>query len=268
MREAKNYTLLPILVLVRRELVRFFRQRSRVIGAIASPLIFWFLLGSGLGKSFHAAGAPVDTGYLEYFYPGTLALMILFTAIFSTISVIEDRNEGFLQSVLVAPVTRGGIVASKVIGGTLLSLIQGLFLLALAPLVGYHLSLAGVGLAVLTMALMGLTLTALGFVFAWSLNSVQGFHSIMNIVLFPMWLLSGALFPYSEAPLWLKGLMAVNPLTYGVSLLRTALSPDQASIAPGLPSSGVSLLLIIGFGILFYIVAAVVVGRRSKEVSV
>ncbi len=254
------------MILIRREVVRFFRQRSRVIGALGSPLIFWFLLGSGLGKSFHATGSPVDTGYLEYFFPGTLALMILFTAIFSTISVIEDRKEGFLQSVLVAPVSRAGIVASKVIGGTLLALIQGILLLALAPLVGFSLTPAGIGLAILTMSLMGLSLTALGFVFAWTLDSVQGFHAIMNVVLFPMWLLSGALFPLAGAPFWLRAVMVINPLTYGVSLLRTALSGNQTLVLPGLPSSQWSLGLTIIFGVVFYVVATVVVSQRAKEV--
>src|SRR5512147_1213291 len=117
-----------------REIVRFYRDRSRVLGALASPLVFWFLIGSGLGRSFRGGPAqPLPGGYLEYFYPGTLALILLFTAIFSTISLIEDRQAGFLQGVLVAPVPRSAIVLGKILGGTTLAALQGGVFLLLAP---------------------------------------------------------------------------------------------------------------------------------------
>src|SRR5512141_2185658 len=110
-----------------REIVRFYRDRSRVVGALGSPLVFWFLIGSGLGRSFQGGPArPLQGGYLEYFYPGTLALILLFTAIFSTISIVEDRQEGFLQGVLVAPVPRAAIVVGKILGSTTLAVAQGI----------------------------------------------------------------------------------------------------------------------------------------------
>jgi ABC-2 type transport system permease protein len=262
---AERRTFLPMLILARRELVRFYRQRSRIIGALASPLIFWFLLGSGLGKTFQSPDAPLNQGYLEYFFPGTIAMVLLFTSIFSTISLIEDRQEGFLQSVLVAPVTRLGVVGGKVLGGTALSLIQGLLFLALAPLVGFSLSVGGVLLAVVAMTLLSFCLTSIGFLFAWKLNSVQGFHAIMNVLLFPMWLLSGALFPVDTAPLWLRVIMRINPMTYGVSLLRSALY-SGAEIQPlEFPSTMWSLLITLAFGVVFYVVAAVLVSRPGKE---
>ncbi len=204
-------------------MVRFFRQRDRVVGALATPVVFWLLLGFGLGKSFKAPGAPEGHGYLEYFYAGTLVMILLFTAIFSTISVIEDRREGFLQAVLVAPVGRFAIVLGKILGGTTLAFVQGLVFLALAPLLGLHLGAASFAWLVIVMFLVSFALTGLGFVIAWQMSSTQGFHAIMNLFLIPLWLLSGAVFPSEGAPVWLGWVMKVNPLTYGVTALREGL---------------------------------------------
>src|SRR5204862_1547331 len=122
---------LPALSLAKRELVRFLRQRHRVVGALATPIVFWLLIGGGMGRSFRADGTPGGGNYLQYFFPGTVLMILLFTAIFSTISIIEDRREGFLQSVLVAPVPRMAIVLGKVLGGTVLAFGQGLIFLHL-----------------------------------------------------------------------------------------------------------------------------------------
>ena len=135
---------MPAFTLWWREVVRFYRQRARVVGVIASPLLFWIVLGSGFGSSFRSGQTAGQQHYLNYFYPGTLVMIILFTAIFTMMSVIEDRNEGFLLSVLVAPVPRAAIVLGKVLGGTTLAAIQGLIFLVFAPLVGVHFTLASV----------------------------------------------------------------------------------------------------------------------------
>src|SRR5579872_3360262 len=132
--------ILPAYTLWWREIVRFYRQRSRVVGVIASPLLFWLVIGSGFGTSFRSGNAPGQEHYLDYFYPGALIMIVLFTSIFTMMSVIEDRKEGFLLSVMVAPVPRSAIVLGKVLGGTTLSAIQGLIFLAFAPFVGVHLS--------------------------------------------------------------------------------------------------------------------------------
>src|SRR3954453_6065447 len=148
--------LLPAVSLAKRELVRFLRQRNRIIGALATPIVFWLLIGAGVGRSFNGqansgAGGGGAENYLRYFYPGTVLMILLFTAIFSTISIIEDRREGFLQSVLVAPVSRMSIVLGKILGGTILAFAQGLVFLILAPFIGVHFSLAGFALALLAM---------------------------------------------------------------------------------------------------------------------
>lgn len=262
--EAKTTTFAPLLSLTYREIIRFYRQPSRIVGALGSPLIFWFLLGSGLGKTFHSASGPAGEGYLEFFFPGTIALVLLFTSIFASISIIEDRKEGFLQSVLVAPVSRLGMVGGKIMGGTLLGFSQGVLFLILAPLVGFYPSMAGILIALVTMFLVSFSLSSLGFLFAWKLDSVQGFHAIMNVVLLPMWLLSGALFPVETAPLWLRLVMRINPMTYGVALIRDAL------YSPAAPSDGgftmlFNLLVVTVFCVLFYLAATYYASRPAKE---
>jgi daunorubicin resistance ABC transporter membrane protein len=227
----------------RRELVRFFRQPSRVAGAAGSPLLFWLFIGSGLSGSFRLPGAE-GIDYLEYFFPGTVTLVVLFAAIFSTISIIEDRREGFLQGVLAAPVPRAAIVAGKVLGGATLAWLQGAAFLLLAPLAGLRLSAASLLEAAGVLALLAVALTAIGFACAWSVDSVQGFHAIMNLLLVPLWLLSGAVFPLTGAPAWLAALMRIDPLTYGVAALRWTFYGPAASLGEGIPGPAAALAIL------------------------
>ena len=255
-----------VLTLWRRELVRFFRQPSRIAGAAGSPLIFWILIGSGLSGSFRLPGGPADLDYLEYFFPGTMVLTLLFAAIFSTISVIEDRNQGFLQGVLVAPVSRASIAAGKVLGGATLAWMQSVVFLALAPLSGIRLTVSSVLAAAGVLAILGIALTAVGFAFAWRVDSVQGFHAVMNLLLVPMWLLSGAFFPLSGAPFWLGVLMKLNPLTYGVAALRWALYGSAAEVGPGLPGPAVAIAVTLVAAILaFGLDLLAMRGRQGRE---
>lgn len=237
-----------VMALTKRELIRFLRQRTRVIGAVGQPIIFWILFGAGLRSSFKAPswadGLPHAVSYQEYFLPGVAALIVLFTAIFSTISIIEDRREGFLQGIMVAPVSRLAIVLSKLAAGTILAILQaGLFLL-IGPLI----SAIGLGAPIevtwsisrMLMAsgflvLIAAELTALGFIIAWPMNSTQGFHAVMSIFLMPMWLVSGAFFPGGDSG-WLYWLIRINPLTYGVAGLRRLLYDQTLPITAELPS--------------------------------
>src|SRR5271170_6010063 len=173
--------LLPTFTLWWREIVRFYRQKSRVVGVLASPLVFWVVLGSGFGNSFRSAAGPAQQHYLDYFYPGTLILIVLFTSIFAMMSLIEDRKEGFLLSVMVAPVPRSAIVLGKVLGGTTLSAIQGLIFLAFAPLVGVRMSIGDFLLVTLVVFLTSFALTAPGSAIAWRMDSSQAFHAIINV---------------------------------------------------------------------------------------
>ena len=218
--------ILPAFTLWWREIVRFYRQTGRVIGVLASPLVFWVVLGSGFGNSFRAPGGA-QQHYLDYFYPGTLILIVLFTSIFTMMSVIEDRKEGFLLSVLVAPVPRTAIVLGKVLGGTTLATVQGLIFLIFAPFAGVHLDPIQVLLVAVVVLLVSFSLTALGFAIAWPMDSSQAFHGIVNLFLIPLWLLSGALFSPNGASGWIRAIMHLNPLTYGVDALGWLLYPSE-----------------------------------------
>jgi ABC-2 type transport system permease protein len=250
----------PTLTLWQREIVRFYRQRSRIVGALATPVLFWLLLGSGFAESFRPAGAD-GVGYAEYFYPGTIVLVVLFTAIFSTISVIEDRREGFLQAVLVAPVARSTVVLGKILGGTTLALGQAMLLLAAAPVLGFRLGLLDLALVVGILFVVAFALTTLGFLIAWRMESTQGFHAIMNLVLIPMWLLSGAFFPAAGAAPWLRGVMFLNPLTYGVAALRRCLYAGTVSVGPDVPALALSLLVTCTFAVLAFLAARALASR-------
>jgi len=232
-----------------REIVRFVRQRSRLVGAFAQPLVFWVLLGGGFSASFRPPGTPADVGAMQYFYPGIIGLVLLFTAIFATIAVVEDRKSGFLQGVLVAPIPRGSIVLGQALGGTTLAVVQGVLVLALAPLAGIPLSLAGVLDVTLVLIGVAFALTSLGLLIAWRMESTQGCHASMNLILMPIWILSGAFFPASGAPGWLGWIMRLNPLTYGMAALRRTLylsAPANIGNVPALPISVLVTLLFCG----------------------
>jgi ABC-2 type transport system permease protein len=262
---------LPVIgTLCQRELVRFFRQRNRVFGALVQPIIFWLLFGAGLGT---ARVGGTDAGALNYshFFPGTLVMIILFTAIFATISIIEDRREGFLQGVLVAPVPRWSIVMGKVLGGSAIAMLQGLVFLFLGWLTGkipwFEITIISSTTtlmqwiaAIVLMLVISIALTALGFFIAWRMDSTQGYHAIMSVFLFPMWLLSGAFFPMDVGG-WLGWIVRLNPLTYGVAGLRHYLQND--SITAVLPSLAICWLVSLAFAAVTFAAAWSIAGTRS-----
>lgn len=258
---------LPIGTLCWRELVRFYRQRSRVVGALGTPVVFWLLIGSGIGTSFRDPTTSHTHGYLEYFFPGTLLLVLLFTSIFCMMSTIEDRREGFLQSVLVAPIPRASLVLGKILGGTLLALGQALMFVLLAPTVGIDLSPGQILLLVTVLLLVALAVTSLGFSVAWKLDSVQGFHGVVNLFLIPMWILSGALFPSSGASSWVRWIMKLNPLTYAMAALRRTLYMGGQALDTQVPSLGFSLMVISLFALVTLLAAVALAGRPSTRTA-
>jgi ABC-2 type transport system permease protein len=258
-KEMRSSFLLSASVLCRREVLRFLRQRSRIIGALGSPLIFWLLLGSGVGTSF--AAGPGGGNYLEYYFPGTVVLILLFTAIFATISIIEDRKEGFLQAVLVAPIPRSSFVFGKMLGATALAVIQGILFMLLAPLAGF--SWTVIPASLLMLALVAFSLTGLGYVIAWKMESTQGFHAIMNVLLIPMWLLSGAVFPARNASFWLRAVIAINPLTYGLAAVRWCMYGAAVGSTMDLPPFTLSVAVTVGFGLLMFITSLTLTRRPA-----
>ncbi len=241
--------------LCQRELVRFFRQRNRVFGALGQPIIFWVLFSLG----FNSAGL----GY-QHFFPGTLVLILLFTAIFSTISIIEDRREGFLQTVLVAPIARWSMVLGKVLGGALIAMAQGLLFLGLGWLtIDLQFTVGGLLATILLMLIVSLALTSLGFVIAWRMDSTQGFHAIMSVFLFPMWLMSGSFFPAGDSQVF-DLVVSLNPLTYGVAGLRRLLHyQGQEVIVADLPSTAVCWCVSLVFAIGMFALATRMAKART-----
>ena len=221
-----------------------------------------------MGRSFQGGTLPGGGNFIVYFFPGTLLMILLFTAIFSTISIIEDRREGFLQGVLVAPVSRMAIVLGKVLGGTVLASVQGFVFLLLAPTVGVQLSLASVLLTALIMIIVSFGLTALGVCIAWRMSSTQGFHAIMNLFLMPMWFLSGALFPAGGAWKGLRIVMYLDPLTYGLAGLRRAMYLGEVGTGVGIPGLGLSIAVSVAFAAVMFGLATVIVrGRISADLQ-
>ena len=238
---------LPAATLWQRELVRFWRQKSRVLGVVASPLVFWLLMGYGSND-------------LARFYAGALVLTVMFSAIFSTISIIEDRREGFMLSMLVSPAPRTSLVLGKILGSATLAWIQGLIFLAFAPLAGVRVGLVQVISAAGAIFLVSFTLTGLGFVIAWKMDSTAGFHSIMNLLLVPMWMVSGSLFPMATAHGVIRAIMWANPLTYSISLLNGLLGLPNAN-----PGPLASAVVTIAFGLVLLLVSGMIASQKSTK---
>jgi ABC-2 type transport system permease protein len=246
-----------VFALWHREIVRFLRDRSRVTGSLLQPIVFWLLFSGALHGSFMPAGQS----YGQYFFVGVLAMIALFTAIFATITVIEDRKEGFLQGVLVAPVPRSAIALGKILGGATLGMMLAVIVLALAPLAGVELELARVPVGLAVLLLLAVAVTGLGFTLAWSLDSSAGYHAIMMLFFMPMLLLSGAFFPMQDAHWLMSWVRHVNPMTYGVGALRHALH----GAAPGCPSFAVCMVGTALFAVMTFALGTFVVSRRSAR---
>ncbi|MGC8724320.1 MAG: ABC transporter permease [Acidobacteriota bacterium] len=211
-----------IYILWLRQIKRYLRSRTRIIGSLGQPLLFLLALGFGFGPIFRKAG---QGSYLQFLAPGVIAMTILFTAVFSGIELIWDRQFGFLKETLVAPVSRLTIMLGRTAGGATVAILQGLIVAAICLVAGVRVSgPAALPYALLYMALIGVLFTALGTAIASLLSDFQGFQLIMNFLVMPLFFLSGALFPLADAPRPLRVLAALDPLSYGVDGLRGALA--------------------------------------------
>jgi ABC-2 type transport system permease protein len=240
---------MPVFTLWQRDLIRFWREKARVLGFVGSPLVFWLLIGSGFGD-------------LAFFFPGALVLTVMFSAVFSTMSLIEDRREGFLLSMLVSPAPRSSMVLGKILGSATLAWIQGLLFLCFLPMTGYAPGAISLAEAVAVVFLISFAFTVLGFFIAWQMDSTSGFHAIMNLVLFPLWLISGALFSEASAHGWVRWLMRINPVTYCVAALRDRIAPPAAGSGPAFSTS---VIVTAAFAAALFLASAVVANRKSTR---
>lgn len=244
-----------------RDIIRFVRDRSRIIGSLAQPLLFLVIFGVGLSPAIGTlgTGSGGSLKYGQFIFPGIITMSVLFTSIFSAISVIWDREFGFLKEVLVAPVPRWSLVAGKALGGSTTAMAQGILILIFAPFVGVSLTLMIVLKLLVMMFFTAFSLSALGLLIAGRMRSMEGFQMVMNFLMMPMFFLSGALFPLSNLPGWLAALTRIDPVSYGVDAIRqtvlgTSTEGQTTAKALGLTLFGhslnpwVDILIVIAFG--------------------
>lgn len=238
-----------------RETRRFLRERGRIAGMVMQPLLYLLLVGNGIASAMTFRGAPAGAGvgYITFMYPGIIGMSVLFTSVFSAVSIIWDREFGFLREVLVAPAPRWAVALGKVLGIATVSTTQAAILLALAPLAHVPLTAGSVAALLLTCALIAVALGSLGIAVASWMETMEGFQMIMNFLVMPMFFLSGAMFPLRGVPGWLGALMRVNPLTYGVDALRgillgsTPAAPLFVQFTLGLDLAVVAALALVLF---------------------
>lgn len=254
-----------VFALARREFVRFVRQPQRVIGSVAQPLLFWLFLGSGFSSSFRAPGME-NVSYLEYFYPGVMLMMMLFASIFSSITIIEDRDAGFLQGVLVAPVSRLSIVLGKVLGCTSIAMVQTLIFTVAAPFLGLHLGFGSLVMLLMGFVLTGVGFSALGFLLAWGMKSTSAFHAVMMVFLMPLWMLSGALFPLGNVPQAMKLVMLANPVSHALIIIRAPFYSGARTLLAD-PHYLISLAVTIAWAVACLGLSMARVNKREKGVA-
>jgi daunorubicin resistance ABC transporter membrane protein len=246
-------------VLARRDLVRFFRQPSRLAGALGQPVIFWLVIGTGFGETFRLGDVP----YRAFFFPGVVLMVVLFASIFTTASVIEDRHRGFLQGVLAAPGSRAALVVGKTLGSAAVALTQAALFLVLAPFAGFPYGSVDWPLLLAALLLAAVALAALGFAVAWAIDHVQGYHAIQMTLLVPAWVVSGAMFPVPEGQAAFAAVMRANPIAYAVSAVRRALA---GAAAPGaLPGSSARDLAVCALFAAAALGVAIVAARRAPR---
>ncbi len=217
-----------------RDITRFRRDRSRIVTSLAQPALFLFVFGNGLarGLALDEQGAGMGVSYLAFIYPGIIGMSLLFTSMFSAVSIVWDREFGFLKEVMVAPISRSSVAIGKAFGGSSVAIIQALIILLLAPLVGVKLSLPVILLVVPVMFLISFSITSMGIAMAARMQSMEGFQMIMNFLVMPLFVLSGAMFPIERLPPWLHFLTRIDPLTYGVDALRGLMLGPKAAQFP------------------------------------
>jgi ABC-2 type transport system permease protein len=258
----------------RRELIRFWGDRTRIISLLVQPILFLFVLGNGLASLTSSSTGGVDLK--TFMFPGVLATSTLFTAMFAAISVVWDREFGFLREMMVAPVSRTSIIIGKCLGGTTVATLQGLLVIALAPLVHVSLSVSLVLELIAEVFLISFAITAFGLVIAARIKQMQAVMGIMQMIMLPMTMLSGGLYPLRNLPGWLSLLIHLNPLTYGVHAVRTTVF-DHLSMPAGALAAlnppltiggwtvplGACLLLITAIGVALLAVAAAEFSRSE-----
>jgi len=232
-----------------RDVIRFWRDRVRLVMSLAQPILYLAIFGVGLSStlgrsgSLGGAGLPASFSYIQFMYPGVLGMAVLFTAIFSAMSVVWDREFGFLREILVAPISRSAVALGKALGGATQAALQGVVMLVFAPFVGVHLTVVSVVEVIPLLFLLAFALTSFGVAISARLKTMQGFQMVMNFLMMPMFFLSGALFPLRGLPGWMTVLTRFDPVAYGIAPVRSAILGGA-----GLPQAAVDRLTSVTIG--------------------
>ncbi|MFC1931336.1 ABC transporter permease [Chloroflexota bacterium] len=212
-----------------RDILRFWHDKMRVVGSITFPLLFLFVFGSGLSARMGALGPGID--FTQFIFPGIIGMTVLMSSFMAGVSLVWDREFGFLKEVLVAPISRASVAIGKTLGSATVALLQGILIILFAPLVGIHLSILTLLALVPLMLLLAASLGSLGILLATRIRSMEAFQATMQMLMFPMVFLSGAFFPLQELPVWMNILVKINPATYGIAPIRQVIlktAPDSA----------------------------------------
>jgi ABC-2 type transport system permease protein len=260
-----------------RDVLRFTRDRSRLLVSLAQPLLYLLIFGTGLSSSLRGATGSFGGGainYQQFIYPGVIGLSVLFTSMFGAMSIVWDREFGFLKEVLVAPINRAAVAVGKTLGGATQSLLQGVILLLLAPVVGVKLTLLGVVELIPMIFVLAFALSALGVAIGARMRTLQGFQMVMNFLTMPIFFLAGALFPLNGLPGWMTVLTRLDPASYGIDALRRTALGAGGVPGPALDRLGLSLFgqslsvwineaLVLGFGLVM--LGAAVLSFRQRD---
>ena len=245
-----------IWVIAYRELLRFVQDRPRMFSSFSMPIIFLIIFGAGFGRLIGQMMPGVD--YIQFMYPGILAMTVLMTSVMSGVSIVWDREFGFLKEVLVSPLSRSGVLVGKAVGAATIAIIQGAIMLVLAPIVNVPINL-GTVLALLPLLLiLSLALSGLGLLIGARMRSQQGFQIVMQLVIFPIMFLSGIFFPISGVAPWLEVLSKLNPVTYGIDAIRQVfLGTEVAGVTVFGHTMGIvdSAIVVAMVGVVFLTIA-------------
>jgi ABC-2 type transport system permease protein len=220
-------TVQAVYIIWYRDLLRYWRDRTRLVTSLAQPLLYLLIFGVGLSSSLGRGGlggngVPASFSYIQFMYPGIIGMAVLFTAIFSAMSVVWDREFGFMREILVAPISRSAVALGKSLGGATQATIQGVVMLIFAPIIGVHLSFLSVIEVIPLLFVLAFSLTCFGVAVSARMRTMQGFQVMMNFLMMPMFFLSGSLFPLAGLPAWMTVLTRFDPVAYGIAPVRSA----------------------------------------------
>ncbi len=248
-----------IWVVAYRELLRFVQERSRLFSSFAMPLIFLVIFGAGFGELIGSMVPGVD--YIQFMYPGIIAMTVLMSSVMSAISIVWDREFGFLKEILVSPLGRSGIMLGKAVGGAAVAVLQGIVMLILAPILGVSLSFTMVIGLILVIIIVSMSLSGLGLLVASRMKSQQGFQVVIQLIIMPLIFLAGVFYPVNNVPVWMEFISKVNPLTYGVDAIRQLFLGSEGAVTLGVTVFGHTMtiledvLVVAAFGIVLLLLA-------------